>query len=120
MFVLVSVIGGVLMAGLLVPTAGIAAESGKTVAMALNSLPEELKVGPPSEGSKVLMGDGTTVLTTFYDQNRKNVTLDEVAPIMRQAQVGIEDQRFYQHGALDHRIAGGLPFPRRPARTAGQ
>ena len=103
MFVLVSVIGGVLMAGLLVPTAGIAAESGKTVAMALNSLPEELKVGPPSEGSKVLMGDGTTVLTTFYDQNRKNVTLDEVAPIMRQAQVGIEDQRFYQHGALDLR-----------------
>ena len=103
MFVLVSVIGGILAAGLMVPTAGIAAESAKTVASGLNSLPEELKVGPPSEGSKVLMGDGETILTTFYDQNRKNVTLDEIAPIMRQAQVGIEDQRFYEHGALDLR-----------------
>lgn len=101
MFVLVSVIGGVLLAGLFVPAAGIAGESSKAVAVSLNSLPEELKVGPPTEGSKVVMGDGKTTLTTFFDQFRKNVTLDEVAPIMRAAQVGIEDDRFYEHGALD-------------------
>ena len=29
--------------------------------------------------------------------------IEMVAPIMRQAQVGIEDQRFYEHGALDLR-----------------
>ena len=103
MFVLVSVLGGVLMAGLFVPAAGFAAETGKMAATALNSLPEELKVGPPAEGSKVLMADGKTVLTSFYDQYRKNVTIDQIAPIMRQAQVGIEDQRFYEHGALDLR-----------------
>lgn len=103
MFVLVSVLGGVLMAGLMVPAAGIAAETGKMAATALNALPEELKVGPPAEGSKVLMADGKTVLTSFYDQYRRNVSIDDIAPIMRQAQVGIEDQRFYEHGALDLR-----------------
>jgi membrane peptidoglycan carboxypeptidase len=102
MFVLVSVIGGVLAAGLMVPTAGIAAESAKSIGVALNSLPQQLKVDPPTEGSTVLMGDGT-VLTTFFDQNRKNITLDQIAPIMRQAQVAVEDQRFYSHGALDFR-----------------
>lgn len=102
MFLLVSVLGGVLAAGLFVPAAGIAAESGKAVASALNTLPEELKVGPPAEGSKVLMADGK-VLTTFYDQYRKNIPLAEIAPIMRQAQVAIEDSRFYEHGALDLR-----------------
>jgi len=74
----------------------------KAVAVALNSLPEELKVGPPAEGSRVLMADGT-VLTTFYDQYRKNIPLDQIAPIMRQAQVAIEDHRFYEHGPLDLR-----------------
>lgn len=103
MFLVVSVLGGVLSAGLFVPAAGIAAESGKAVAGALNTLPEELKVGPPAEGSKVLLADGKTVLTTFYDQYRKNVPLDQIAPIMRQAQVGIEDTRFYDHGPLDWR-----------------
>jgi len=102
MFVLVSVIGGVLAAGLMVPTAGIAAESSKAIAVALNSLPQQLKVNPPTEGSTVLMADGT-VLTTFFDQNRKNIALDQIAPIMRQAQVAVEDQRFYSHGALDFR-----------------
>ncbi len=102
MFVLVSVLGGVLVAGLFVPTTGLVTETAKSVALAMNNIPEELEVGPPSEGSKVLMADGQ-VLTQFFDQNRKNVTLDNIAPIMRQAQVGIEDQRFYQHGALDLR-----------------
>ena len=48
MFLLVSVLAGVLAAGLFVPTAGLVAESGKAFASALNSLPEELKVAPPS------------------------------------------------------------------------
>lgn len=102
MFVLVSVVGGVLAAGLFVPTAGLAAETAKSSAIALNNLPEELKVEPISEASKVLMADGE-VLTSFYDQNRKYVKLEDIAPVMQMAQVGIEDQRFYEHGALDLR-----------------
>lgn len=102
MFVLVSVLGGVLTAGLFVPAAGIAAETTKSLAGALESLPQELETPPQAEGSRVLMADGSE-LTNFYDQNRVYVKYNDIAPIMRQAQVAIEDQRFFEHGALDLR-----------------
>ena len=102
MFLVVSVIGGVIAAGLVVPSAGVAAELAKTSAYAVQSLPEELETPPQPEGSKVLMKDGT-LLTNFFDQNRTYVPLDNISPIMQQAQIAVEDQRFYEHGALDLR-----------------
>jgi len=100
MFVLVSVLGGVLAAGLAVPTAGVAAELAKFGATAIQSIPQEIETPPQAEGSKVLMADGS-VLTNFYDENRVYVPLSEISPVMQQAQISIEDQRFYEHGALD-------------------
>ncbi len=102
MFVLVSALGGILAAGLFVPTAGMMAETTKTAALAMNSLPKTLEVEPISEGSKVFMTDGS-LLASFYDQNRKYIKLSEISKNMLMAQVGIEDQRFYEHGALDLR-----------------
>ena len=46
------------------------------------------------------MGNGKT-LAFFYDENRIPVKLTKIAPIMRQAQIAIEDHRYYEHGALD-------------------
>ena len=46
------------------------------------------------------MGNGK-MLAYFYDENRISVQLDKIAPVMRQAQLAIEDHRFYEHGALD-------------------
>ncbi|TBT88581.1 penicillin-binding protein [Propioniciclava sinopodophylli] len=102
MFVLVSVLGGVLVAGLAVPTAGIGAELAKVSAVALQAIPKDIETPPPAEGSTVLMADGT-VLTNFFDENRAYVPLSEISPAMKQAQLAVEDQRFYAHGALDFR-----------------
>ncbi len=102
MFVLVSVLGGVLVAGLAVPTAGVGAELAKVGATALQSLPREIETPPPAEGSTVLMADGS-VLTNFFDENRAYVPLAEISDTMKQAQMAVEDQRFYLHGALDMR-----------------
>lgn len=102
MFLIVSILGGVLVAGFVVPAAGVVAQTANATAEAMQDLPMDLEVGPPAQGSTVLMADGQT-LATFYNQNRKNVPLDQIAPIMRKAQIGIEDQRFYEHGALDFR-----------------
>ena len=102
MFVLVSVLGGVLVAGLAVPTAGIGAELAKVSAGALQAIPKDIETPPPAEGSTVLMADGT-VLTNFFDENRAYVPLSEISPAMKQAQLAVEDQRFYAHGALDFR-----------------
>ena len=46
------------------------------------------------------MGNGK-ILAFFYDENRIPVKLKSISPIMRQAQIAIEDHRFYEHGALD-------------------
>ena len=102
MFVLVSVLGGVLVAGLAVPTAGVTAELAKVGANAVQLLPKDIETPPPAEGSTVLMADGT-VLTNFFDENRAYVPLSEISPAMKQAQMSVEDQRFYLHGALDLR-----------------
>ena len=41
------------------------------------------------------------VLAYFYDENRVYVPLDDIAPVMQQAIISIEDHRFYEHGPLD-------------------
>jgi len=100
MFVIVSVLAGVLVAGLFIPVAGMAGVTSKAAATELESLPAALATPAPPTRSRVLMANGKT-LAYFYDENRVPVPLDKIAPVMRQAQLAIEDHRFYQHGALD-------------------
>ncbi|WP_152360355.1 transglycosylase domain-containing protein [Microlunatus speluncae] len=100
MFAVVSVLAGVLVAGLFVPLAGLSGATGQAAAGELDNLPAELDTPPQAERSTVLLGNGD-VLTYFYDQNRIYTKLDKIAPVMVQAQLAIEDHRFYQHGALD-------------------
>jgi membrane peptidoglycan carboxypeptidase len=100
MFAIVSVLSGVLVAGLFVPFAGLAGLSSKAAATELNNLPVEFSTPTPPTRSKVLLDNGK-VLAYFYDENRVPVSLGRIAPVMRQAQLAIEDHRFYQHGALD-------------------
>jgi membrane peptidoglycan carboxypeptidase len=100
MFTIVSVLAGVLIAGLFVPMAGLMGVGSKAAADELNNLPAELATPIPPTRSKVLMANGKT-LAYFYDENRIYVPLNKIAPVMRQAQLAIEDHRFYEHGALD-------------------
>ena len=100
MFVFVSVLGGLLAAGLAVPTAGMVSEMTKLGATALDQVPAELETPPQAQGSKVLMGNGE-VLTNFYEEYRVYVPLSDVSDSMKQAQISIEDRRFYEHGAID-------------------
>jgi len=100
MFVIVSILAGLLVAGLFMPLAGLAGVSSKSAAAELDSLPAELATPAPATRSKVLMANGKT-LAYFYDENRIPVKLSQIAPVMRQAQLAIEDHRFYEHGALD-------------------
>ena len=96
----VAAVLGVLVAALVVPFVGAVGYAAKGTADSLQNLPSELKAAPLSQRSRVLDRNGN-VIATFYDENRINVPLSKVAPIMQQAIVGIEDYRFYEHGALD-------------------
>jgi membrane peptidoglycan carboxypeptidase len=102
--VMVAVAGvmGVLVAGLAIPFAAVTGLSTRTVADSMDKIPADLTAEPLAQRTRILGRDGA-VLATLYDQNRVNVPLAQVAPIMRKAIIAIEDYRFYQHGALDLR-----------------
>ncbi|MFI6319221.1 transglycosylase domain-containing protein [Nonomuraea sp. NPDC050556] len=56
---------------------------------------------PPLAQTSVVYDAQGNKIAQFYAQDRKLVALDQIAPIMRTAIVAIEDDRFYQHGAID-------------------
>ncbi len=100
--VAVAAVLGVLVAGLAIPFAAIAGLGTRNVADSMDKIPSDLVASPLSQRTRILNKDGST-LATLYDENRVNVPLAKVSPIMRKAIIAIEDYRFYQHGALDLR-----------------
>jgi len=98
--VALSALMGLLVAGLAIPFAGALGLGAKSLSAGVKELPEELEAPPLAQRTRVLAVDGQTI-ATFYDQNRVNVPLKEVAPIMQKAIIAIEDYRFYTHGAID-------------------
>jgi membrane peptidoglycan carboxypeptidase len=99
-FVLTSMTGGILAAGLVMPAAGATGLLTKNSVTFFDSLPSELSTPPPSENSRLLAADGS-VITTFFEENRKPVGLDKISPFMQKAIIAIEDSRFYEHGGID-------------------
>ncbi|MBC7229512.1 MAG: PBP1A family penicillin-binding protein [Actinobacteria bacterium] len=53
--------------------------------------------------SKIIAADGTVIAELHGEQNRENVTLDQICENLREAVIAIEDERFYQHGGVDWR-----------------
>lgn len=102
LFLLVSVLSGVLVAGLVLPLLGSVGLVARRSADGFEQLPDELKIPPLPERSRILAADGS-LIANFYYENRVSVPLSEVSPLMRQAVVAIEDSRFYQHGGIDLR-----------------
>ncbi|MFG1951138.1 transglycosylase domain-containing protein [Micromonospora sp. NPDC048830] len=66
-------------------------------------LPDSLLTPPTAQRSTLYAKDGTTPITSFYAEDRVDVPLAEVAPVMRQAMVAAEDVRFYRHHGVDVR-----------------
>jgi membrane peptidoglycan carboxypeptidase len=98
--VALSAVMGVLVAGLVIPFAGVLGMGTKAVSKSMKNFPIKVANDPLPQRTRVLDAHGK-VIATFYDQNRVYVPLDKIAPIMRQALLAIEDARFYDHGALD-------------------
>jgi len=98
--VAVSALAGLLVAGLALPFAGLTGIAARGVATGIEELPTEINEATLPQRTKILDSTGKTI-AYFYEQNRVDVPLQEVAPVMRRALLAIEDSRFYQHGALD-------------------
>ncbi len=101
-FVAVSVGLGLVGAGLLIPFAGASGNAAKATAQGFNNLDDEFTANPLAQQSKIYSADGK-LLATPYDANRIVVPLEQISPMMRKAQLAIEDSRFYEHGGIDVR-----------------
>ena len=96
----VSAVMGVLVAGLAIPVVAAIGYGTHRAAKSLDDIPLDLNPQPLAQRTRVLGANGR-VIATFFDQNRVDVPMDQIAKIMRKAIVAIEDYRFYEHGALD-------------------
>lgn len=102
-FLLLSILGGVLTAGLVVPLAAGASVGTKTVTDTFYELPTILDIDQPSQSSKIYASDGKTLLASYYAENRLVVPLEDISPHLQNAVVATEDQRFWSHGGVDVR-----------------
>ncbi|WP_441246386.1 transglycosylase domain-containing protein [Kitasatospora sp. McL0602] len=98
--VAISVVAGVITAGLALPAIGSVGLGAKDAVSSFNSLPDDFTAPPLSQASTVYDSAGNVVATVF-DRDRTVVASDRIAPIMKSALVDIEDNRFYEHGAVD-------------------
>ena len=100
LFLGVSAICGVLVAGLLVPAAAVTGSSASGSIKFFETLPAELQVDPPSQSTTILASDGS-VIANLFAENRTRVSLDQMSPYVKDAVIAIEDSRFYEHGGVD-------------------
>ena len=98
--VLVSALLGVVVSGLAIPFAGVAGFTSKNLASTMDELPQELATDDLPQKTRIVNQRGETI-AQLYDENRVNVSLDQISRMMVKAIVSIEDYRFYEHGALD-------------------
>ncbi|MDK3255465.1 transglycosylase domain-containing protein [Blastococcus capsensis] len=94
------VLAGAVLAGLLLPWVGGPALAARQSSALLGDPPREFSVDVPPRNTVMLAADGE-VITSFYRENRAPVGSHQIAEVMRQALIAVEDARFYEHGGLD-------------------
>lgn len=97
-------LAGVLVTALVTPALAVTGMAAKGGVDVFNSLPEFLELNQLSQRNTIfgLNGAGESVpIAQIYDQNRQEVSSDEVSQFLKDALVAGEDRRFYEHGGVD-------------------
>jgi membrane peptidoglycan carboxypeptidase len=107
MFLLLSLFCGLLAAAMAIPLVALGVGVTNTAVSKMDDIPAQLVTPPQPEKSVAYMLDGddddsnNPILVEWYDESREYVELKDIAQVMQDAIIAIEDHRFYQHGALD-------------------
>ncbi len=96
-------VAGLLAGGLAVPAVGAVGIMVRNSANNFNNM-KAGTIGELPVRSQILDSQGH-LIAYYYPRgiDRQPVTYNQIAPVMRNAIVAIEDSRFYQHGAIDIR-----------------
>ncbi|MCX5207311.1 transglycosylase domain-containing protein [Streptomyces sp. NBC_00237] len=99
-FLGVSVLSGAVLAGIALPAAGALGLAAKGTVEGFDTIPANLKRPPLSQRTTILDSQGGKIATVF-SRDRTVVELKDISPYMQKAIVAIEDNRYYEHGAVD-------------------
>ncbi|MEH1055884.1 penicillin-binding protein [Micromonospora sp. CPCC 206171] len=94
-------LAGVVVAAAAFPAVAMSGLAAKAGAETFGALPKELTVARAPQISYLLASDGKTPLATMYDENRRDVKLADIAPVMQKAIIAAEDHDFYKHNGVD-------------------
>ena len=119
-FVLSAVAAGAVVAVLLVPLGAAAGWGMGYASGSYAELPLDLQTPATAQTSYLYANDGKTLITTFYDQDRRDVPLSQVAKVMQQAIVSAEDSRFYLTTASTSAASCARSWPTAPAARSSR
>jgi membrane peptidoglycan carboxypeptidase len=95
-------LAGVIAALVVLPVVGGIGLATRNTAQAYSDLRSDLTQVPLPQRNIIVDSDGE-ILAVLFAQNRIEVPLEEISPIMQQAVIAIEDQRFLNHAGIDFR-----------------
>ena len=101
--VAISVLAGLLLAGLAFPVVGGFGVLARAGADSFKELPDELVEEPLPQRSRVLAADGSTLAHLYFNENRIIVPIRNIPDDVVYSILAIEDSRFYEHGGVDVR-----------------
>jgi membrane peptidoglycan carboxypeptidase len=103
-----SALAGLLVTVMVAPVIAVTGITASSTIGVFDSLPEYIEIGQlPEVNTLFAVSDGPNSvggyeqIATVYDQNRQEVTWDQISPFARDAVVAGEDRRFFTHGGVD-------------------
>jgi membrane peptidoglycan carboxypeptidase len=99
-----SVLAGLLVTVMVAPALAVTGMTANNTIGIFESLPEYLVIDKQHQQNEIVAKnqDGTDFhIATVYEQNREEVSLDEMSDNLKNAAVAGEDRRFYNHGGID-------------------
>ncbi|MDP9795051.1 membrane peptidoglycan carboxypeptidase [Catenuloplanes nepalensis] len=101
--IICGLLAGVVVAAAAFPVAAISGLTAKSGIEAFDSLPTELTVQRTPQNTYLYASDNKTQLAMIYDENRKDITYEEMPQVIRDAIVAAEDRTFNDHHGVDYR-----------------
>ncbi|MGB3414741.1 MAG: transglycosylase domain-containing protein [Microbacteriaceae bacterium] len=102
-FIGLSAVAGIMIATMMTPAIAMTGLVANSTVSIFDSLPDYLRIDDLAQPSTIMakQGDTDVVLARVFDQNRIEVTQEEMGETIREAAVAAEDRRFFEHAGVD-------------------
>ncbi len=98
-----STLAGLLVAAMVTPALAVTSMTASNTVGIFEDLPDAITINQQSQRNTLwaTQGGQAVPFAQVFDQNREEVTWDNVSQFVKDATVAGEDARFYQHGGVD-------------------